>query len=76
MKKCMAQVAKKILELWDHATLPTRSQHHVFEDVRKLWERKENVGKSRKGKPASYARAAAPILLRLREQNRRGGGSV
>ena len=46
----------------DPRVVPTRAQHHLFEEARKLWERKENVRKSRKGKPASYALRAASAL--------------
>ena len=42
VEPCLKKVAREILNLWQRATLPTRSDQCVLKEARNLWMKKEN----------------------------------
>ena len=61
--KCMQKVTDEVLGIWEKASVPTRSRHHVLEMVRQLWEKKGNIRKSAKSKRAASGTAAAAAVV-------------
>ena len=45
MERCMKKACDEVLDLWEKASLPTRSRQCVLKEIRKLWKTREGSKK-------------------------------